>query len=751
MNKPQFKDCYHVELLDPDTIFLLTEGSYRILTGRGYRHLAPFLNGNHTMADMISQLQGKVSAPEIYYMVNQLSARGYVVEKNEAVQTETAAYWHTLGTNTQKAAANLQQTAVSITTIGNTDATAIQTALTALNISIKEESDLQIVITDDYLRIELDEINQENLRNGRSWLLCKLVGTTAWIGPLFTPGESACWQCLSVRLHGNRQVESYIQKKHNQAQAIIPPQPSLTSTIAVAANLAATEIFKWVSKTSNQQLHNKLLTYNNNAAELIKHTLIKRPQCPACGDPDFLSTYKTEKLITLHPTIKRASNDGGHRTMLPAETFARQEKHISPITGVVTTLESLFKAKNGITYSYAAGHNFALARDDINLLRRNLRARSGGKGMTEIQAKVSAIGEAMERYSGVYRGDDEITKPATYRELGDSAIHLKDVLLFSEQQYANRHDWNKQCDTNLHLVSNPFDEDDTIDWTPLWSLTHNHFKYVPTVYCYYGHPDLPKFYCGSDSNGTSAGNSLEEAILQGFLELVERDAVALWWYNRIRRPKVDLDSFGDPYCQTMTDFYHQNNRSLWVLDITSDLNIPTFAAISGRTDQKAEDIIVGFGSHMDPKVALMRALAEVNQLLSTVWYTHKDGNTSYLINDRETLEWFTQGRMSNQTYLTPASHLPPKKQSDYDYTHRTDIKEDIEYCIDIVKKAGMDMLVLDMTRPDVGMNACRVIVPGLRHMWRRLGPGRLYDVPVKMGWLTHPIAEDDLNPVSVFY
>ena len=69
---------------------------------------------------------------------------------------------------------------------------------------------------------------------------------------------------------------------------------------------------------------------------------------------------------------------------------------------------------------------------------------------------------------------------------------------------------------------------------------------MPTALCYYSYP-LPEdqHFCQADSNGSAAGNCLEEAILQGFMELVERDAVALWWYNRVQRPGVDLDSFNE--------------------------------------------------------------------------------------------------------------------------------------------------------------------------------------------------------------
>jgi ribosomal protein S12 methylthiotransferase accessory factor len=67
--------------------------------------------------------------------------------------------------------------------------------------------------------------------------------------------------------------------------------------------------------------------------------------------------------------------------------------------------------------------------------------------------------------------------------------------------------------------------------------------------------------------------------------------------------------------------------------------------------------------------------------------------------------------------------------------------------VQIAKRAGLDFLVLDQTRPDIEVPVVRVIVPGLRHFYRRFGPGRLYDIPVKLGWLDHPLSETELNPL----
>jgi ribosomal protein S12 methylthiotransferase accessory factor len=77
------------------------------------------------------------------------------------------------------------------------------------------------------------------------------------------------------------------------------------------------------------------------------------------------------------------------------------------------------------------------------------------------------------------------------------------------------------------------------------------------------------------------------------------------------------------------------------------------------------------------------------------------------------------------------------------------VTEDVRACQARVEDAGMEMLVMDQTRPEVGLPVAKVIVPGLRHFWARFAPGRLYDVPVRLGWLPRPLNEEELNPVPM--
>lgn len=144
-------------------------------------------------------------------------------------------------------------------------------------------------------------------------------------------------------------------------------------------------------------------------------------------------------------------------------------------------------------------------------------------------------------------------------------------------------------------------------------------RYLPTEYCYFHPSPLDDGRsCFGCSNGNAAGNTREEAILQGFLELVKRDHVALWWYNRLRRPSVDLESFDEPYLRQLMAFLASRGRDLWVLDLTADLGIPVFTALSRRTDHQPERIAFGFGAHLEPRLALLRAVTEMNQLLASL-------------------------------------------------------------------------------------------------------------------------------------
>jgi thiazole/oxazole-forming peptide maturase SagD family component len=285
----------------------------------------------------------------------------------------------------------------------------------------------------------------------------------------------------------------------------------------------------------------------------------------------------------------------------------------------------------------------------------------------------------------------------------------------------------------------PFDRSAEIEWSPVWSLRDQQFRYLPSSLLYFFYRGPGAYYVHADSNGCAAGNTLEEAMVQGFLELVERDAYAIWWYNRLRRPQVDLDRFDDPYIRDFKAQLAETGRRLWVLDVTSDLGIPTFIAVTHWMDEGKENIEFGSGAHFDMRIALLRALTELNQFLSI-------GLMGGAKSDKSMLDATTPLRLQEQPFLTPAEKPAVQPVSTAKFGALDTTREQVMACVNLTKQAGLDFLVLDQTRPDIEVSVVRVIVPGLRHFYRRFAPGRLYDIPVKLGLRDRPLPESELNP-----
>ena len=107
-------------------------------------------------------------------------------------------------------------------------------------------------------------------------------------------------------------------------------------------------------------------------------------------------------------------------------------------------------------------------------------------------------------------------------------------------------------------------------------------------------------------------------------------------------------------------------------------------------------------------------------------------------------------QMADRSYLFPDPDRLPVAAGAIPQLGGADLRADIEECSTRIERAGLEVLVVDKTRPDIGLHVAQVIVPGLRHFWPRFGPGRLYDVPCTLGWATRPLEESELNPVPLF-
>jgi ribosomal protein S12 methylthiotransferase accessory factor len=731
----RFAPNFTVYLLPPDAVCFYSEDRKFFLHGELYFALASAIGADgKSIAELVRSLDPPFPAANIREAVKRLLDRRYLLPASRSSADTVAAYWASLGLAPETARQNLQNCRVNIQSFDVEGAKELRTALAALGVRVAARSpDLTVTLVGDYLDKRLVELNQRHLSDRTSWLLVQPSGIFPLVGPVLTPGKSACWRCLADRMRRNREIKGML----NREARCIAVSPLARHTLGQSGiQLAAVEIAKAIATGFRTELSDHIISFDLLGATIMKHYVARRPQCPDCGRKSLQNPRRAPVPIKLEPGGKLVLTSGGYRTVTPRATVARFRRHVSPLTGVVSRLERV-EADLPLNTNYQAIHNFSAPARTVDELRAGLGGGSFGKGSTAEQGEASALMEAIERYSGIFQGDEiRVTRRFADFPSGD-AIVPNDVLLFSEAQYQKQAAASVINPFEARSVPEPFDRSAELEWSPVWSLYDRRFKYFPTSLLYFFHQGPGQI--NADSNGCAAGNTLAEAIVQGFLELVERDSYAIWWYNRLQRAPLDIAHFDDPYVRDLQAQLAETGRRLWVVDITSDLRIPTFVAMAHWVSDGQENVEFGSGAHFDPRIALLRALTELNQFLSiglmggkAVGKPSRDGDTPL--------------RLDDHPYLTPNGHPATQYESSSKFG-RLDPSEQVAACMQTAKRAGLDFLVLDQTRPDIDVPVARVIVPGMRHFYRRFAPGRLYDVPVKLGWLDRPLPESELNPL----
>ncbi len=742
-----FKRHLRPEIRPGDGAYLFSERGVVTMRGTQVASLAALLDGTRDLDTLLGALPDDMDAGQATALLARLVEEDLVTLRapgDLGLDERELAYWDACGVDAGAATRRDTAVRVGLATVGDgVHRPSVRGALRDAGLDVVREdaaADLSVVVCEDYLDPRLGEIDAAHRRTGRPWLLAKPVGAQVWLGPILRPGESGCWHCLTHRLWGHRYAEAAVQAELGHTGPARCPLPALPSLTSAAAHLIALEATKWLAgyRYQGQSCVWVLDTLDLNGR---RHELRRRPQCAECGDPSLMAE-QARSPVELRPAPKATSQGGGHRTLTSVQVLESFRHLVSPVTGII---KEIIRDPNAppFVHAYRSGPNIARNVTSLAGLRSNLRAENGGKGVTSVDAEAGALCEAAERFSGTFQGD-ELRIPGSLHDLGADAVDPNSCMLFDDRQFAARTAWNADH-AGFQYVCRPVDEHAVLDWTPLWSLTGQRQRLLPTGLLYFGAPDPDGRNCVlADSNGNAAGSSLEDAILQGTLELVERDAVALWWYNRTRVPGVDLAAFAEPWLEETHRQYESIGRELWALDLTADLGIPVMAALSRSTVGPTERIMLGFGAHLDPRVALRRAVTELNQLLPGVLAEQPE------LDDPDATRWLRHATIANQAYLRPQAGAAARTPGDVPFVRREDVRDDVEALVGTLAGHGLETLVLDQTRPDIELPVVKMVVPGLRPFWSRFAPGRLFDVPVRLGRLAAPTPYDQLNPFPMF-
>ena len=270
---------------------------------------------------------------------------------------------------------------------------------------------------------------------------------------------------------------------------------------------------------------------------------------------------------------------GAHRVKEPAETVATMEPLMREI-GALDLAECTEKDRHAVPC-------FALVRRRTGLSQPQVHV---GRGITPDEATASALATGIERYSAEYRGDP--MKVASYEEIG-----LK-----------------RAIDPAELILSRSLEPGEKIHWTPVFDLLGKEEVMVPSngVFLPYNTLGEAKGLFASDPNGLAAGNTLDEAILSGLLEVLERDALSRAERNHAMGRRLSVGESG-PVRDLLARYEGAGIAiTLWLVDGLT--RIPTVAAAADDpVTQDPAFLVMGSGCHPSPQAAAVQALTEVAQ------------------------------------------------------------------------------------------------------------------------------------------
>ncbi|MBM9438591.1 YcaO-like family protein [Streptomyces bryophytorum] len=333
--------------------------------------------------------------------------------------------------------------------------------------------------------------------------------------------------------------------------------------------------------------------------------------------------------------------------------------------------------------------------------------------------------EGLERYAGTHRRERGGIVTDSYDNLGDAALDPRDCGMYAPQTYRD------------DPMIAPFDPARPIPWVRGWSLRDDRPVLVPARLVYYSAGTAADHFVFECSNGCATGSCLEEAVLFGLLELIERDAFLLAWYGSARLTEIDLGACSSPVLRAMTDRAALCGYDVHAFDNRIDLSVPVVTGLAVRRDGGPGTLAFAAGAAFDPETAVEAAVSEILTYLPHLprQVTERPAELDAMADDfglvrrlPDHAALFGLPRMARyvDSYLEPKDvGSPAQVYAEWEdrRPRGLDLREDILWCTRELARAGCDVIVVDQTAPEqraMGLRTVCTIAPGL--------------LPIDFGW-----------------
>ncbi|WP_163099783.1 TOMM precursor leader peptide-binding protein [Peribacillus alkalitolerans] len=606
---------------------------------------------------------------------------------------------------------------------------------------ISNTIDLALVLQDVWNPSVLQKAEEVFRSTCTPWLRGFVSFGEGVVGPLICPDTPGCSHCADSRrlLSGRDRKEMLeIHQKLKEQEGV--HQEAWASRIGFSqlAHLLGSEVER-ILQGDQAKSKGHVFLINLKTLKSSWHSFLPESLCPVCSRlPDDSPTVAR---ISLKPSPKISMDSYRTRSLDDLKKVLAKD-YLDHRTGLL----------NGKMY------NLVPPFADVSVNLPFLQGDEGVAGRTNSYAvsELTAILEGLERYCGMEPRGKRTVVHDSFRNLKNNALNPLNVGVHAKEQYEKP-----------GFPFKSFNPDRKINWVWGYSFLQERPILVPELLAYYSLGCGEQGFVYETSNGCALGGSLEEAILYGILEVVERDSFLMTWYAQLTLPRLDPKSADDQELQLMIERMRVvGGYDLYLYNSTMEHGIPSIFALAKNRKQKGLNLICAAGAHPDPVRAVKTAIHELAGMMLTLDEKFETNQEEYvrMLQDSTLVQQMDDHGMlyglpqaEKRLHFLMEDNRPLRKfNEEFKWkSGHTDLTEELQAILQALFQLNLDVIVVDQSTPETirnGLHCVKVLIPGMlpmtfgQHLTRVTGLERVLKVPMELGYTKQPLALEQLNP-----